>query len=70
MRSSTADSRLYVQGRQILYTASFGVAEFNPTELSFYGFLARADTALYCAKDKGRNRVELANGKSMPGAEE
>jgi len=68
MRAATADSRLYVQGRQILYTASFGVAEFNPTELSFYGFLARADTALYVAKDKGRNRVELANGKSPPNA--
>jgi diguanylate cyclase len=68
MRSSTADSRLYVQGRQILYTASFGVAEFNPTELSFYGFLERADTALYRAKDKGRNRVELANDKATPGS--
>jgi diguanylate cyclase (GGDEF)-like protein len=66
MRSATADSRLYVQGRQILYTASFGVAEFNQSELSFYGFLARADLALYCAKDRGRNRVELALSKSMP----
>lgn len=64
MRSTAADSRLYVQGRQILYTASFGVAEFNPSELSFYGFLARADAALYVAKDKGRNRVEAANGNA------
>lgn len=67
MRVAVADSRLYVQGRQILYTASFGVAEFNPTELSFYGFLARADVALYVAKDKGRNRVEAASGSSAPG---
>jgi diguanylate cyclase len=60
MRASTADSRLYFQGRQILYTASFGVAEFNPRELSFYGLLARADAALYGAKNRGRNCVELA----------
>jgi len=66
MRSSTADSRLYVQGRQILYTASFGVAEFNPSELSFFGFLGRADAALYCAKDRGRNRVELAPSSYLP----
>jgi diguanylate cyclase (GGDEF)-like protein len=62
MRAAASDSRLYVQGRQILYTASFGVAEFNPSELSFYGFLARADAALYAAKDQGRNCVQAAGG--------
>jgi len=68
MRVTACDSRLYVQGRQILYTASFGVAEFNPSEVSFYGFLARADAALYLAKGNGRNRVEAAtNGGPAAG---
>lgn len=61
MRQAVAECRLKSQGRQITYTASFGVAEFNPTELSFQGFVARADAALYRAKDRGRNRVELAS---------
>lgn len=38
-------------------TASFGVAEFNPTE-STASFVERADQMLYRAKDNGRNRVE------------
>ncbi len=47
--------------REISVTASFGIVGFRgtkPPDLSV--FLARADTALYAAKIKGRNRVELA----------
>lgn len=66
MRVAVAGSQLQAQGRQIAYSASFGVAEFNPTELTFYGFLARADAALYRAKDLGRNRVELAAPEPAP----
>lgn len=40
-------------------TVSVGVAQLNADE-SFASFLSRADKALYLAKDKGRNRCELA----------
>ncbi|THF62298.1 diguanylate cyclase [Pseudothauera nasutitermitis] len=40
-------------------TASFGVAEFKPGE-NFSTLTARADRALYRAKEGGRNRVEWA----------
>ncbi len=40
-------------------TASFGVAFFNHKE-SVERLLSRADTALYQAKQNGRNRVEIA----------
>jgi two-component system cell cycle response regulator len=38
-------------------TASFGVAQFNPMDIDFYGLFARADKAVYQAKDNGRNCV-------------
>lgn len=40
-------------------TASFGVAEFVALE-SWQGWLRRSDEALYRAKERGRNRVELS----------
>lgn len=40
-------------------TASFGCAELNPDEDANQWF-ARADQAMYCAKEQGRNRVALA----------
>ncbi len=60
MRLSVAASEMLVNGEQLRYTASFGVAEFDAKELSLSSFLARADEALYRAKRNGRNRVELA----------
>ena len=40
-------------------TASFGVAEFQPRDVSLSILMQRADDALYQAKANGRNRVEL-----------
>jgi diguanylate cyclase len=61
MRSALAECDLHFQGRHIHFTASFGVAEFNPAELTFYSLLDRVDAALYRAKETGRDRVELAS---------
>lgn len=60
MRLAVAASEMLVNGHQLHYTASFGVAEFDSRELSLSSFMARADEALYRAKRNGRNRVELA----------
>ena len=43
--------------------ASFGVAELGPDE-DITEFFNRADKALYAAKQRGRNRVEMANFQS------
>ncbi|MEW6163898.1 MAG: diguanylate cyclase [Pseudomonadota bacterium] len=40
-------------------TASFGVAVLGPDEPTLDALLHRADTALYRAKEAGRNRVEI-----------
>ena len=57
---AVAASRLPIQGREFSYTASFGVAEFDPHHPRLDELLGRADAALYEAKRQGRNRVELA----------
>lgn len=41
-------------------TVSIGVAEFSPADQDGDGLMARADEALYRAKQGGRNRVECA----------
>ena len=51
---------LSIPGGSLRYTSSFGVAELEPLFPGLDRWLARADAALYAAKGKGRNRVELA----------
>ncbi len=43
----------------ISVTASFGVTELSVNGEGFIKFLDRSDSALYQAKNKGRNRVEI-----------
>jgi diguanylate cyclase (GGDEF)-like protein len=48
-------------GVSFRFTASFGVAALRADDGGLEAVLARADEALYNAKERGRNRVELAS---------
>ena len=58
-RKSVEDDAIVVGGKILRITISVGVAERRPAE-SRDALIARADEALYVAKNSGRNRVELA----------
>ena len=49
-------------GRKAGVTVSIGIAEFEARFESPYDLIAAADSALYLAKQKGRNRLELYRG--------
>ena len=53
--------RIEIAGVDRPITASFGVAVLPADALDADGLLRHADRALYAAKDRGRNRVEIAN---------
>lgn len=67
MRLAIAGSALKLEDGELRYTASFGVAGFEPHQPVLDRWLGRADDALYEAKAKGRNRVELARGRQLAG---
>ncbi|HWV18815.1 MAG TPA: diguanylate cyclase [Rhodocyclaceae bacterium] len=55
-------------GEQLIRaTASFGVAEYPGADPTVDALLAKADGALYLAKARGRNRVEIPAQKSIDG---
>ncbi|RBL87017.1 GGDEF domain-containing protein [Streptomyces cavourensis] len=60
------DSPLYLQGQEVRMTTSGGVATFQPGDTAD-GILARADLALYKAKELGRDRIEMAWSGRLPG---
>jgi diguanylate cyclase (GGDEF)-like protein len=59
LRSAVAERRFAVEGYEVRITASFGVAEYSQAMTQPEDLIRNADTALYRAKDRGRNRVEL-----------
>lgn len=59
LRADVADLALADLGGA---TLSIGVASWQPGE-SKHHLLKRVDAALYVAKDKGRNRVEVADAR-------
>jgi diguanylate cyclase (GGDEF)-like protein len=53
------DTPLKLDSKQINVSVSVGVASFEENDLPFEEIIRRSDDALYEAKRKGRNRVEL-----------
>ena len=77
LRSSVADHPFFVEGKTTSLTISIGLASFPEDADTKDGLIAAADRALYCAKNKGRNRVyRFKRGKNpcnrvtIPGADE
>jgi diguanylate cyclase (GGDEF)-like protein len=59
LRTEVADARLSHGDQVIRVTVSIGLALLQPHDASIEQVVARADAALYRAKDSGRNRVVL-----------
>jgi diguanylate cyclase (GGDEF)-like protein/PAS domain S-box-containing protein len=57
LRQKLAAQPLDIEGKAILITASIGVMESAPSDTNILAMLARADKALYQAKEGGRNQV-------------
>ncbi|MBN0987317.1 GGDEF domain-containing protein [Amphritea pacifica] len=61
IRSAIASVTMYSEDKAVFsYTVSIGVAELEESDKDERCFLGRADSALYEAKESGRNRVVLA----------
>lgn len=58
IRKAVVDSTLEVDGETVIYTVSQGVASSELKDCSVTELFKVADLKLYCAKDKGRDRVE------------
>jgi diguanylate cyclase (GGDEF)-like protein len=60
LRREIADMAIGWKGEIVRVTASFGVSAARPAEIDPQALIARADAALYRAKDQGRNCVRLS----------
>jgi len=58
MRLNLEECQFSWQGKAWLLTASFGIAEAEPGDVSADSVLSRADRAMYLAKAQGRNVVQ------------
>jgi diguanylate cyclase (GGDEF)-like protein len=65
LRKEIADRPVPWSGEALTVTASFGLAQTLPGEVNVQALLARADQALYQAKDDGRNCVRAAETASV-----
>ena len=57
------DSRVVVDGHEIRCTVSIGVAQADAAEENVEALLRRLDAALYRAKHRGRDRIEVSRAR-------
>jgi diguanylate cyclase (GGDEF)-like protein len=65
LREQIESHPLHADGCVVPMTVSVGVAAMDPVDVTWEDVLARADNALYHAKQHGRNRVSVANGTGV-----
>jgi diguanylate cyclase (GGDEF)-like protein len=58
-------SPMAVDGRNVVMTASFGVAAISTNDSRVTDIVVKADRALYRSKRAGRNRVDLESSQMM-----
>ena len=61
IRMAFEDAAAEIEGRPIGGTVSMGMVIAEANLFDIPALLAQADEALYCAKERGRNRVEVAS---------
>jgi two-component system, cell cycle response regulator len=66
IRERLAETIFTFAGLDVVATASFGIATLDGDPEGFEQLVARADRALYSAKQSGRNRIGLANRIEPP----
>ncbi|WP_324779700.1 sensor domain-containing diguanylate cyclase [Thiobacillus sedimenti] len=68
LRRAIAAMRVPHDGGASSVTASFGLAQRNPSHLTLDALIAAADECLYEAKQQGRDRVTACGGGNFPAA--
>jgi len=67
LRQAIAEAPVVLDsGEGIAVTISIGVAGYRPGDTELEGMVRRADAALYRAKARGRNRVEVEDALALP----
>ncbi|CAB3747224.1 sensor domain-containing diguanylate cyclase [Burkholderia puraquae] len=59
VQQRTMQARLTHEDQQVTLTVSIGIDAMRPSDFGAYQPLSRADKALYLAKERGRNRIEV-----------
>lgn len=62
VQQRAADTQLVHEDQPLALTVSIGIDAMRTSDLGAYQALSRADKALYVAKERGRNRIEVYGG--------
>lgn len=68
IRHTMHEREIESHGRRFKVTLSLGITEVGPNADTFDDVLKVADQALYAAKNGGRDRVAVADGRNVPKA--